>query len=135
MSPNMGSGKSMSEEGSDKETQSYTTSSLQLLDLMDTLFSRYGFCGVVGLLYQLMCCVDNSLYFTCRIGRIFTKEAVMQLQHETVTSDESNGAASMASCLEVSQDCIKMDKSSQVMCGGLLWQMAWCPLLQVNHIM
>ena len=42
ISPNIGPAKSMSEEGSEKENQSYTTSSLQLLDLMDTLFSRYG---------------------------------------------------------------------------------------------
>ena len=43
MSPTISSAKPTSEESSEKENQSYTTASLQLLDLMDTLFSRYDY--------------------------------------------------------------------------------------------
>ena len=75
--------------------------------------------------------------FVCihRIGRVFTKEAVAQLQSEAGAGSESTGTASTASQLKVSQD--EVDVSSQTKsgagCGGLLWQMAWCPLLQVSH--
>ena len=60
-SPTMGSVKSGSEGRADRENQSYTTSSLQLLDLMDTLFARCvaALRGKGGnpvlLLYHIMC--------------------------------------------------------------------------------
>ena len=67
---------------------------------------------------------------------MFTKEAVAQIQSEAGPGSESTGTASTASQLEVSQD--EVDVSSQTKsgarCGGLLWQIAWCPLLQVSHV-
>lgn len=96
--------KSVGEVGLEKENQSYTTSSLQLLDLMDTLFSR--------------------------IGRIFTKEAVARLETEAKADNVISGESE----IEALQGCGGVDKSSQMKSaansGGLLWQMAWCPLLQ-----
>ena len=64
-----------------------------------------------------------------RIGRVFTKEAVAHLQSEAGAGSESTGTASTASQLKVSQD--EVDVSG---CGGLLWRIAWCPLLQVNYL-
>ena len=69
ISPNIGPAKSMSEEGSEKENQSYTTSSLQLLDLMDTLFSRYG-CSE-SYLKEILYCMDNSYVYTGRGVLVF----------------------------------------------------------------
>lgn len=58
----------------------------------------------------------------CRIGSVFTKEAVAQLE------SEGTHPTPKARDTDVTQD---QDKKSGVSCGGLLWQMAWCPLLQV----
>ena len=54
-----------------------------------------------------------------RIGRVFTNEAVEQLHSETV----------VVKAIQTEQTSLLR---SECGCGGLMWQMAWCPLLQVG---
>ena len=72
------------------------------------------------------CAAWRTLLCIHRIGRVFTKEAISQLQSEAVASGESTGTASTAR----QQNKTAKDAG----CGGLLWQMAWCPLLQVSRV-
>jgi brefeldin A-resistance guanine nucleotide exchange factor 1 len=88
-----------SSTATDRENQSYTTASLQLLDLMDTLFSR--------------------------IGRVFTPEAVVLLKKEL---EVEGSKATVHTALPQSEPNLKPGTGCGG--GGLLWRIAWCPLLQ-----
>jgi brefeldin A-resistance guanine nucleotide exchange factor 1 len=88
-----------SSTATDRENQSYTTASLQLLDLMDTLFSR--------------------------IGRVFTPEAVGLLKKEF---EVEGSKATVHTALPQSEPIMKPVTGCGG--GGLLWRIAWCPLLQ-----
>ena len=81
----------------------YTTASLQLLDLMDALYSR--------------------------VVRIFDEKTVARLQSGSIgqpseTKGDIEISVPQLYCPEAGQD-----KSTRTSCS-LLWHLAWCPLLQ-----
>ena len=116
-SPTRGTSKSPKTDSSDKSRASsltYGTASLRLLDLLDALYSK--------------------------VGRIFDKEAVARLQSEKnafVGAGDSlrNGESEVADtsskvyCPEVDQDGARSRPPGGDGCS-LLWQVAWCPILQ-----
>ena len=117
-SPTRGMSKSLRTETSEKSganSLTYGTASLRLLDLLDALYSK--------------------------VGRIFDKEATARLQSEwsafisRADSARSENLSKMDEargrvyCPEVDQDNASSGRPGSDGCG-LLWHVAWCPILQ-----
>ena len=117
-SPIRGTPKSPKIESGEKSganSLTYGTSSLRLLDLLDALYSK--------------------------VGRIFDKEGTARLQGEWSTFVNKVDIAKSESvlktgedkrkvyCPEVDQQGISSRRSGSDGCG-ILWHVAWCPILQ-----
>ena len=70
-------------------------------------------------------CVYLCVCMWCRIGRVFTSETLSELQKETVSD--------VGEPPDPTHSLLRAGPSHK---GGLLWQLAWCPLLQVyTHLL
>ena len=91
------------DEAPGDKTVSYTTSSLRLLDLLDTLYSR--------------------------VGTVFDQQSLAELQRELDQSDCSRGSRD-SYCPEVDGEPLPGRPEPASEGCGLMWELAWCPLLQ-----
>ena len=65
-----------------------------------------------------------SLSLPLRVGRIFTEETIARLQREAGPEEGDGGG-----------DKSGQNDSQPATSCGLLWHMAWCPLLQVMTVL
>ena len=105
----------MTEVASLDSSTTYVSSLLQLLDLLDALYSK--------------------------VGHIFSSEALNQLKNRTNSTDDSGDQDNKGSGGISGQGgsyCPVADMTEETcpggvengIGGGLMWKVAWCPLLQ-----